>query len=78
MSDFSLTREEILGALADLDRRLEGQGIVGELCLFGGALMVLAFNAGISTKDVAAYFPADRIPAKTRFLVESLFEEGLA
>lgn len=183
MSAFALTREEILGALADMNRRLEGQGIIGEICLFGGALMVLAFNARLSTKDVdalfqpstevrhaaaqvaaergwpeawlndgvkgfisarheitagqlpqfsnlrltmptpeyllamkcvaariglgagesddtsdirflirhlglttagsvldlvAAYFPADRIPAKTRFLVESLFEEGLS
>ncbi len=56
MSAFALTRDEILGALAELDRRLEVQGIVGEICLFGGALMVLAFNARLSTKDVDALF----------------------
>ena len=56
MSAFALTREEILGALADMNRRLEGQGIIGEICLFGGALMVLAFNARLSTKDVDALF----------------------
>lgn len=51
-----MSREEILAALAALDRELAGRGVVGELCLFGGAVMVLAFSARLATKDVDAVF----------------------
>jgi len=51
-----MSREEILAALAALDRALAGRGVVGEVCLFGGAVMVLAFNARLATKDVDAVF----------------------
>jgi hypothetical protein len=51
-----LSREEILAALAALDRELGERGVLGEVCLFGGAVMVLAFNARLSTKDVDAVF----------------------
>jgi hypothetical protein len=51
-----LSREEILAALAALDRELGPRDTLGEVCLFGGAVMVLAFNARLATKDVDAVF----------------------
>jgi hypothetical protein len=52
----ALTREQILSALQSLSDKLCEQGLVGEICLFGGTVMVLAFNARVSTKDVDALF----------------------
>ncbi len=52
----ALTRKEILGALEALSDGLGERGITGELCIFGGAVMVLAFNARVATKDVDAVF----------------------
>jgi hypothetical protein len=58
----ALTREAILRALTSLAEELGQREITGELCLFGGTVMVLAFNARISTKDVDALFqPAQTI-----------------
>ena len=55
-SGSALTREAILRALSSLSDELGRQGITGELCLFGGTVMVLAFTARVSTKDVDALF----------------------
>ena len=52
----ALTREAILRALSSLSDELGKQGVTGELCLFGGTVMVLAFTARLSTKDVDALF----------------------
>ena len=57
----ALTREEVLNALRALSDKLGDQGVTGELCLFGGTVMVLAFSARLATKDVDALFK----PAKT-------------
>lgn len=58
----SLTREEILAALRALSGELGKQNVTGEICLFGGTVMVLAFTARLSTKDVDAVFqPAHTI-----------------
>jgi len=58
----ALTRKAILGALEALSAELGNEGIKGELCLFGGTAMVLAFTARVSTKDVDALFePAQTI-----------------
>lgn len=51
-----LSRETILAALARLDELLREKGVSGELCIFGGAAMVLAFDARPSTRDVDAIF----------------------
>jgi hypothetical protein len=51
-----LTREAILRALGSLSAALGAQGVTGEICLFGGTVMVLAFTARPSTKDVDAIF----------------------
>jgi len=49
-----LSREQIMAALRRLDELLRDKGIIGELCIFGGAAMVLAFDARESTRDVDA------------------------
>lgn len=55
MSD-KLTRTEIVTALQRLDVLLREKGVSGEVCIFGGAAMVLAFDARESTRDVDAIF----------------------
>ena len=58
----ALTREAILAALGSLSEELGKQGIIGEICLFDGTVMVLAFTARLATKDVDALFqPAQTI-----------------
>jgi hypothetical protein len=57
----ALTREELLNALGVLSDKLGEQGVTGELCLFGGSVMMLAFSARLTTKDVDALFK----PSKT-------------
>lgn len=58
----SLTRDQILAALRALSDELGRQNVTGEICLFGGTVMVLAFTARLTTKDVDAVFqPAQTI-----------------
>lgn len=52
----TLTRDQILQALERLSEDLGLQGVTGEMCLFGGSVMVLAFAARPATKDVDAIF----------------------
>ena len=57
-----LNRETIIRGLQALSDELGKQGVTGEVCLFGGTVMVLAFVARQSTKDVDAIFqPAQTI-----------------
>jgi hypothetical protein len=68
----TLTREEIFNALRILSDELGKRGITGEVCLFGGTVMVLAFTARLTTKDVDALFqPAELI----RELAQKIGEE---
>lgn len=55
-SSSTLTREQVLAALSALSEELGREGVTGEVCLFGGSAMVIAFSARISTKDVDALF----------------------
>jgi len=52
----TLSKKQILRYLEELSAELEKQNLKGEILLFGGAAMVLAFNARTSTKDVDAIF----------------------
>lgn len=52
----SLERTTIVKAFQEMSDELSRRGTTGELCLFGGAVMVLAFAARPSTKDVDAIF----------------------
>ncbi|MEW6158854.1 MAG: hypothetical protein AB1813_15630 [Verrucomicrobiota bacterium] len=60
-SGSTLTREQILAALNALSDELGKRGVTGEVCLFDGTVMVLAFTARLTTKDVDALFQ----PART-------------
>jgi hypothetical protein len=51
-----LAKEEILKYLQELSDELSKENLKGEILVFGGAAMVLAFNARPSTKDVDALF----------------------
>ena len=51
-----LTRTQILAAFEALDNELRTRGVQGEICIFGGTAMILAYSARVSTKDVDALF----------------------
>ena len=51
-----LDRPTIEAALAAMDARLRAAGVTGEICIFGGTAMVLAFDARQATRDVDAVF----------------------
>ena len=51
-----MTRDEIKQYLSELNDELGAAEIKGEVCLYGGAVMCLAYNARPATKDVDAVF----------------------
>jgi len=70
-----MTRDTILAALRALSDELDKRAVIGEVCLFGGTVMVLAFAARVSTKDVDALFqPGQLIRDLARRIGE---EQGL-
>jgi hypothetical protein len=56
----TLSKEDILKYLQELSVEIGKEGLKGEILVFGGAAMVLAFNARPSTKDVDAVFQPKR------------------
>jgi hypothetical protein len=57
----TLSRDEIIAALSALAAGLGDRGVTGEICLFGGAVMVLAFNARVMTTS-QQHFTAGNLP----------------
>ncbi len=51
-----MTKQEIEAYFGRLSEILGTYDVVGEIALFGGAAMVLAYKARVSTKDVDAIF----------------------
>lgn len=51
-----MERQDIVTYLEELDNVLRAMGVVGEVCLYGGAVMCLVYQARPSTKDVDAIF----------------------
>jgi hypothetical protein len=69
----TLDRIEIERALVRLDEILGEAGVCGEICIFGGAAMVLAFDARPSTRDVDAIFePKTKVADAARRVSEEL------
>jgi hypothetical protein len=67
-----LTREKILAALSALSNELGKKDLTGEICLFGGTVMVLSFNARVATKDVDALFqPTQTIRGVAKDIAEA-------
>ncbi|HEX8097406.1 MAG TPA: hypothetical protein VF507_05195, partial [Pyrinomonadaceae bacterium] len=48
--------EEIRQCLGEVDDELRAMNVKGEVCIYGGAVMCLVFDARPSTKDVDAVF----------------------
>lgn len=70
----TLSKERILAALDALSARLEQKGVIGELCIFGGATMILAFDARLATRDVDAIFvPKSVIAEAAEQVADDLF-----
>lgn len=59
MNEPLLDREVLRRAFSLLADRLARQGVVGEVHVFGGAAMVLAFDSRAATRDVDALFAPD-------------------
>ncbi len=56
-----MTSEEIEKYLSEINDELAAKDVIGEICIYGGAAMCLAFKARPATKDVDAIFE----PVKT-------------
>lgn len=69
----TLTKEGLIAALECLNQRLTEKGVTGELCIYGGATMILAFNARESTRDVDAVFvPKNEIYEEAEKIAEEM------
>lgn len=56
-----MTSEEIEKYLSEINDELTAQDVIGEICIYGGAAMCLAFKARPATKDVDAIFEPVKI-----------------
>lgn len=59
MNERLLDQKTLRRAFEMLAMRLKRRGVVGEIHIFGGAAMVLAFNSREATRDVDAVFVPD-------------------
>lgn len=56
-----MTSEEIEKYLSEINDELVAKDVIGEICIYGGAAMCLAFKARPATKDVDAIFEPVRV-----------------
>jgi hypothetical protein len=69
-NDFMNSRD-IKKYLQRLNDLLSADGVKGEMCLYGGAVMCLAYNARPNTKDVDAVFePSQKIRGAAKKVAE--------
>ncbi len=64
-----MTAEEIRQYLAELNDELGALDVKGEICLYGGAVMCLAFKARPATKDVDAVFAPVRVIGQAAYRI---------
>jgi len=63
--------EEIKRYLTELNEELRSMDIKGEICLYGGAVMAIAYNARPDTDDVDAVFePVRQVRRAARLVAE--------
>lgn len=63
--------EEIKRYLTELNEELRSMDIKGEICLYGGAVMAIAYNARPDTDDVDAVFePVRHVRRAARLVAE--------
>ena len=55
-----MDKKKITACLEEINEALQKQGLSGEICLYGGAVMCLVYEARPSTKDVDAIFKPSR------------------
>ena len=56
-----MRKKEIQSCLEALEEKLSEKGVKGEICLYGGAVMCLVYDARPATKDVDAIFEPTKI-----------------
>ncbi len=57
-----MTKTEMMSYLAQLNNEAQRMSIKGEICLYGGAVMCVVYDARPSTKDIDAVFkPAQEL-----------------
>lgn len=67
-----MTKEQITAALQLLNDELRLMDIKGEVCLYGGAVMCLVYDARPNTKDVDAIFkPAQQMREAAKRVAEA-------
>jgi len=71
----TFTREEILEGLQRLGELAQEKGITVQLTLVGGAVMVLAFDARLSTRDVDVFIRSPREARVVRELAKRVTGE---
>jgi predicted nucleotidyltransferase len=70
-SDHQVNADEIKCYLTELNEELRSIEIKGEICLYGGAVMALAYNARPDTDDVDAVFePVSHIRQAARVVAQ--------
>ena len=70
-----MTKNQIMAAFKKLNAELKGDGSKAEICIVGGAVMCLVFNAREQTKDVDAIFhPKSKVYQLAKRVAE---EQGL-
>src|SRR5262245_27269342 len=67
-----LSKEQIRQYLDALSEELSRSGVKGELCLYGGTVMCLAYDARPATRDVDAVFvPAQQVREAARRVAQA-------
>jgi len=71
--EYTLNNQTINEALSRLNDLLRAKETTGEICIFGGAAMILAFDARFATRDVDAIFvPKNVITGAIEIIAEEM------